>query len=84
MHKDSAKFMVLTCCRFWFLGLFILNVLNGRHINSRPDISDRKQIERSEISEVCLNVACEPMPGEGNSTKCQGLCARPTDIYIYT
>lgn len=30
-------------------------------------ISDGKQIERNEISEeVCMNVACEPMPGEWN------------------
>lgn len=67
MHEGSAKFKVLTCCRFWFLCLFISNVLNGSHINSRPGISDGKQIERNEISEeVRMNVACEPMPGEGN------------------
>lgn len=85
MHKGSAKFMVLTCCSLGFLGLFILNVFNGSPLNSRPGISDGKQMGRSEISEVvCLNVACEPMPREGNSTKFQGVCAHPTDTHVYT
>lgn len=64
-HEDFAKFMVLTCCRFWFTCLFILNLLNGSLINSRPDIIDGKQIA-SEISEMCLSVVCELMPGEEN------------------
>lgn len=44
MHKGSAKFIVLICCGFWVLGFFLLNVLFGILINSRPNNSDGEKI----------------------------------------
>lgn len=59
--------------------------IHGSRINSRPDISGGKEIERRQISkgDVCMNVSGELVPGERNSKKCQGLCTHQK-IYAST